>query len=299
MTSFKGVMTPVLTPLEEGGAIAHDAYAAHCRRMLEQGMHYVTPFGTTGEALSFSAGERMEALERLVDAGVPAARMMPGTGFCAITETAEVTRHAVGLGCAGVMTLPPFFYTQATEDGLFAYFDELIDRVGSPDLRICLYHIPQNAGVGFSPALAARLNRAFPGTVVAIKDSGGDWANTRALLDQAPGLAVFPGSEAFLAKGLAAGAAGCISATCNVNAPMIRAVYDMGAGSEGSDPEREMQRIRAAIQAAGLIPAMKWMLARALGEPRMGRLRAPLLPIGDARGEALLAELGPEFDPRG
>jgi 4-hydroxy-tetrahydrodipicolinate synthase len=297
MTSFKGVMTPALTPMEADGAIAHDAYAAHCRRMLEQGVHFVTPFGTTGEALSFSTGERMEALDRLIDAGLPADRLMPGTGFCSITDTVEVTRHAVGLGCAGVMTLPPFFYTQATEDGLAAYFDELIDRVGSAKLKICLYHIPQNTGIGFSPALAARLNEAHPDVVVAIKDSAGDWTNTQALLDQAPGLAVFPGSEAFLAKGMSAGAAGCISATCNVNAPMIRAVYEMGAGSEGSAPEREMQRIRTAIQAAGLIPAMKWMLARALGEPRMGRIRAPLLPLDDARGAALLAELGAEFDP--
>jgi 4-hydroxy-tetrahydrodipicolinate synthase len=297
MTSIKGVMTPVLTPMEADGAIAHDAYAAHCRRMLEQGLDYVTPFGTTGEALSFSARERMEALDRLIDAGIPAAKLMPGTGFCAITDTVEVTCHAVAHGVAGVMTLPPFFYTQATEDGLAAYFDELIDRVGSSDLKICLYHIPQNAGVGFSPALAARLNETHPATVVAIKDSAGDWSNTQALLDQAPGLAVFPGSEAFLAKGMSAGAAGCISATCNVNAPMIRAVYEMGAGAEGSGPEREMQRIRTAIQAAGLIPAMKWMLARALGEPRMGRIRAPLLALDDARGEALLADLGPDFDP--
>jgi 4-hydroxy-tetrahydrodipicolinate synthase len=297
MTSFKGVMTPALTPMEADGAIAHDAYAAHCRQMLEQGVHFVTPFGTTGEALSFSTGERMEALDRLIDAGLPADRLMPGTGFCSITDTVEVTRHAVGLGCAGVMTLPPFFYTQATEDGLAAYFDELIDRVGSAKLKICLYHIPQNTGIGFSPALAARLNEAHPDVVVAIKDSAGDWTNTQALLDQAPGLAVFPGSEAFLAKGMSAGAAGCISATCNVNAPMIRAVYEMGAGSEGLAPEREMQRIRTAIQAAGLIPAMKWMLARALGEPRMGRIRAPLLPLDDARGAALLAELGAEFDP--
>ncbi len=299
MTAFKGVMTPALTPMDADGAIAHDAYAAHCRRMLEQGVHFVTPFGTTGEAPSFSAAERMEALDRLIDGGIPADRLMPGTGFCAITETAAVTRHAVERGVAAVMTLPPFFYTQASEDGLAAYFAELIDRVGSSDLKICLYHIPQNAGVGFSPKLAARLNETHPATVVAIKDSAGDWANTEALLDQAPGLAVFPGSEAFLARGMSAGAAGCISATCNVNAPMIRAVYEMGAGAEGAPLEREMQRIRTAIQAAGLIPAMKWMLARALEEPAMARIRPPLLPLSDARGAALLEELGAEFDPLG
>lgn len=297
MTEFRGVMTPVLTPMEADGAIAHDAYAAHCRRMLDQGSHYIAPFGTTGEALSFSAAERMEALDRLVSAGLPPGRMMPGSGFTSITDTVEVTRHAAALGCAGVMTLPPFFYTQASEDGLVAYFDAVIGRVDAPGLKICLYHIPQNAGVGFSPALAARLNRAFPETVVAIKDSGGDWANTQALLSAAPGLAVFPGSEAFLAQGMAAGAAGCISATCNVNAPMIREVYEMGAGAEGAALEREMQRIRGLIQAAGLIPAMKWMLARALDDPRMGRVRPPLLPLDDARGAALTDALGPGFDP--
>ncbi|WP_050932175.1 dihydrodipicolinate synthase family protein, partial [Aestuariivita boseongensis] len=222
---FGGVISPILTPFHADGTIATRLFTEHAAYSLEAGVHYLSPFGTTGEAVAVGMSERMEMLERLVDAGLPAAQMMPGTGLCALPDTITLTRHAVDLGCAAAMVLPPYYYP-TSEDGLYTYFARLIDGVGSDELRVCLYHIPQMSGVAISPALTARLNEAFPDTVVAYKDSGGDWENTKAVIDAAPGVSVFPASEAHLIHGLDLGAAGCISATCNSNPSVIRAYYD-------------------------------------------------------------------------
>ena len=154
-------------------------------------------------------------------------KLMPGTGimFAGRCHRADAS-HAVDLGCGGVLMLPPFYYKAPSEEGLFRFFSEVIEDVGDDRLKVYLYHIPPVAQVGFSLPLIGRLIKAFPDTVVGLKDSSGDWSNTAAILEAYPGFEVFPGSEIFLLDGLRKGAAGCISATCNVSAAAIRNVYD-------------------------------------------------------------------------
>src|SRR6266851_3753681 len=90
---------------------------------------------------------------------------------------------AVRAGCAGVLMLPPFYYKGVSEDGLFRSFAEVIERVGDARLRVYLYHIPPVAQVGFTVKLVERLVTAYPRTVAGMKDSSGDWNNTKAMLD--------------------------------------------------------------------------------------------------------------------
>jgi 4-hydroxy-tetrahydrodipicolinate synthase len=297
MNRPQGIIAPILTPFEDDGGIARDLWISHAKWVLDQGAHYLSPFGTTGEALSVSLRERLQALEWLVEAGISPSRLMPGTGVTALLETVELTAHAVGLGCAGVMVLPSFFYTAAGDNGQERYFSELIEQVANPALRMILYHIPQNSGVPVSPTLTARLSDAFPDVVVAYKDSAGDWNNTAAVIAAAPKVAVFPSSEAQLTKGLASGAAGCISATVNLNAAAIRAVYDATlAGKDVTEADAAIKAFRKTIQDAGLIPAMKAVLAARSGDKRWLNLRAPHENATLANGEALLIALGGSAD---
>ena len=300
---FSGVISPILTPFHADGTIATRLYTEHAAYSLEAGIHYLSPFGTTGEAVAVGMSERMEMLERLVDAGIPAAQMMPGTGLCALPDTVILTRHAIDLGCAAAMVLPPFYYP-TSEDGLFEYYARLIDGVGSDALRVCLYHIPQMSGVALPPALTARLNAAYPEIVVAYKDSSGDWENTKAVIDAAPGVSVFPASETHLIHGLAAGAAGCISATCNSNPSVIRAYFDAKrAGDEETCASLEPGMIahREAVQKAGFVPALKSMFAEASGNDTWLHTRPPMDDADPAMGQALNRTLGwgyPAPDPR-
>jgi 4-hydroxy-tetrahydrodipicolinate synthase len=293
---FTGIITPVLTPFNDDGTIAEDLFFDHCRQVLHDGSDYISPFGTSGEALSISIAERMSLLGKIVATGVARpGQLMPGTGLCSLGDTLQLTRHAVDLHAAAVMTLPPFFYPDPGDDGLALYFARLIEKTASKALRICLYHIPQNAGVGISPSLAARLNEQYPDTVVAYKDSSGNWENTTAVLAQAPGISVFPASEIILPEAMKLGAGGCISASCNVNVAQIKKVFDLCEIGDWRGVEQEMPRltaIRNALQSAGLIPALKSIKAAQTGDKRWLNLRAPLLNADPAIGQQLIKIIG-------
>jgi 4-hydroxy-tetrahydrodipicolinate synthase len=292
---LQGVVTPLLTPYNDDLSVATDLYLDHARACLAAGAHYLAPFGTTSEATSHSVRERMQVLDLLVSSGVARAdQLMPGTGLCALEETLTLCRHAADLGCAAVMTLPPFFFVNASDEGLYRYFSLLIEGIGADAPRICLYHIPQLAGIGISPGLAARLNAAFPEVVVAYKDSSGAWDNTRAVIAAAPALSVFPGSESLMCDALRIGGAGCISASCNSNAAAIRALYDHAtAGHRAAEDAAQgpVDRHRQALQAAGLIPALKSLQAHSTGDRRWLTLRPPLQDADPALGADLAATL--------
>ncbi|MYB35215.1 MAG: dihydrodipicolinate synthase family protein [Gammaproteobacteria bacterium] len=292
---MKGIVCPVLTPFNNDLSFNGDLYLQHARDMLDSGIHFISPFGTTGEALSMSVGERMSAVDCLVDGGIEPLRIMPGAGLCNLPETLQLVRHAVNRGCLAVMLLPPFYYKNATDEGQFTYFARLIDSLNSPHLRICLYHIPPMAGMGFSPELTKKLSVAFPETVVAYKDSSGQIEHTLNIRSAAPSISVFPGSEFYLKRGLEIGCAGCISATCNINARAICDVYDMFSGDRQGDLEKrnaEILGLRRKVDAYSPIAVMKGYLSHKWQEERWRNVRPPLLPATDREIASLLREIG-------
>src|SRR5256712_8910095 len=193
-----GVLAPVLTPFKDDLAPDSQRFIAHCKWLLSQNCGLAV-FGTNSEANSLSLQERLNLLDELVAAGVDPARMMPGTGCCSIMETVKLTNQAVGNGCAGVLMLPPFYYKDVNEEGLYRYFSEVVQRVGDARLKIYLYHIPPVAIIGITPKLVARLLKAYPNAIAGLKDSSGDWNNTKTFLDAfaRDRFDVFVGSESF------------------------------------------------------------------------------------------------------
>jgi len=295
-----GVITPILTPFNNDLSLAPDLYVSHAHWLLDQGINYISPFGTTGEALSVSLKERMEALDILIKGGIDPSVLMPGTGLCNLEETKTLCLHAMDHGCAAVMTLPPFFYKNASDDGLYAYFVQLIETINRDDLKICMYHIPPLAGIGFTPELAGRLASNFPDIVVAYKDSSGDFENTKKVIEAAPGIAVFPGSETFLRDGMDNGGAGCISATCNVNPAGVRNVFDVRTGAKEGDLDHlndEMKTFRKNVEGYVPIPAMKGLLAEKRGDSRWRNVRPPILPAREKDTRELIKKLGDMLRP--
>lgn len=288
---FGGVIAPILTPFDEHGQADPARYLAHAKWLLDDGCTGLAPFGTTGEATSLGFDERRRLLEALVDGGVDPDKLLVGVGTPSLPDTVELCRHALGLACGGVMLLPPYFYKVASDEGLFRYVAELIERIGDTRLKIYLYHIPPVAVVGWSVALVGRLIEAFPDTVVGLKDSSGDWANTQALLDAYPGFRVFPGSEVFLLQGLRAGGAGCITATGNVNPAAIRKVFDNWQSAQADDLQGDITAVRQTIQARPMIPTLKAIVGHYRGDPGWTRVRPPFLPLPEAEARAAVDEL--------
>jgi 4-hydroxy-tetrahydrodipicolinate synthase len=290
---FAGVIAPVLTPFGDDGAPDAERFVDHCQWLMQQGCTGLAPFGTTSEGNSLGLDERMELLDELIDSGIDPAVLMPGTGACSLADAIVLTKQAVELGCGGVLMLPPFYYKAPSEDGLFRFFADVIEGVEDERLKIYLYHIPPVAQVGFSLPLIGRLIEAFPQTVVGLKDSSGDWSNTAAILAAYPNFEVFPGSEVFLLDGLKHGAAGCISATCNVSAGAIRNVYEKRNTADAEQLQARITALRKAIQAFPMIPALKALIAHYRQDPGWAKVRPPFVelpPVEAERAVRTLAE---------
>jgi 4-hydroxy-tetrahydrodipicolinate synthase len=288
----RGVLSPVVTPFTSDLRPDAARLARHCRWLLDNDVGLAV-FGTNSEANSLTVPEKRTLLDALVDAGVPASRMMPGTGTCALPDTVELTRHAVAHGCGGVLMLPPFYYKGVPDDGLFASFAEVIERVGDARLRIYLYHIPPVSQVPISLALIDRLLGRYPGIVAGIKDSSGDWNNTRAMLEQFQprGFDVFAGSETFLLATLRAGGAGCISATANVNPAAIAALGRDWQQPDADVRQAALDRVRAAFQRYPMIPALKAAVAHFSADPSWTTVRPPLVELSAGQARELLQTL--------
>lgn len=288
-----GVIAPNLTPFEDDLSIAKDLYLDNVHRLIEDGCAALAPFGTTGEAASVSTVERVALLDHLTRNGIDPARLIPGTGLTNLPETVDLTRKVTDMGCAGAMILPPFYYKGVSDDGLYDYFARLIDGVGRDDLAIYLYHIPQVSGVGLSIDLVQRLKTAFPAQIVGIKDSSGDWENTKALF-QIDGLTVYPGSELPLFEALELGGQGCITATANVNTSGIAEVvrlYRAGKTDQARSAFDAVHKLRLIVQEYAPIPAQKRLLALRSGDARWGNVRPPLEPLNESKGRELADRL--------
>jgi len=290
--TFRGVLAPALTPFTADLEPDRPAFVGFCNWLLEQGANGLAVFGTTSEANSLSQRERMSLLEHVVEKGIPAGKLMPGTGAANLPDAIELTKHALELGAGGVLVLPPFYYKNMPEDGIYAYYSAIIDRVARKDLKLYLYHIPQMSGVAITPTLIARLRKAYGGIIAGLKDSSGVWDNVAMLLKEFPEMAIFPASEKFLLPALKLGAAGCISATANYQVGNIRKLIDTPDGEARTKLDGEVGTIRSVFEAYPLVPALKAAIAAKLNNPNWRIVRPPFAPLPEEKRRDLLTALG-------
>jgi 4-hydroxy-tetrahydrodipicolinate synthase len=283
-----GLWCATLTPVDGEGRIDNARFAAHAHSLFAQGVEGIAPFGTTGEGQSFSVDERRAGLEGLLAAGVPGGRIVAGTGCASLSETIALSRHAANAGCIACLVLPPFFWKDVTDDGLFAWYARLIEGVADPRLRVFLYHLPQVSAVPLSVDLVARLAAAFPGVVAGIKDSEGNWENTQALLARVPQLTVVIGHEPHLPRLMRAGGAGTICGVSNVYPGLVRALLSPGVTAQ--DEERIAQFIEIAFTQP-FLAGFKSMVADRTGDPGWRNVRPPLMALTEAQRGALRSAL--------
>ena len=294
---IKGLIAPILTPFDKQLKLDQKMYNDLAKDLLNNGCSGLAPFGTTGEALSVGNDERMHALEGLIKSGIDPDILIPGTGLCNLPDTIKLTKHAIDMGCHGVMTLPPFYFKGMTDDGLFEYFEKLIEGVNTNKLKIYLYHIPQVCGVGLSIDLVQKLKSSFPETIVGIKDSSGVWENTEALL-KIKDLIVYPGAELPVIEAIKLGAPGCISATANLNSKDIASVIDLCHSKNWDEAEKlqkKVKSVRLLFQDYAPIPAQKALLAIQTKNPMWNNLRPPFQQISKEKSAELANTLRNEF----
>lgn len=300
----RGVYCAALTPVDADLRPDTARFVEHCRGLVRDGCSGVALLGTTGEANSFSTGERKALLEAALEGGLAPHQLLPGTGVAALTETVELTRHAVSLGVSTVVMLPPFYYKDVTEDGLFAAYAETIERVGDARLRVVLYHIPQVSSIPIPFGLIERLRERYPRTVVGIKDSAGQLEHMLATIERFPGFAVLAGADPLMLPLLRRGGAGAITATTNLVAADLAFVYrhhaDPARAAEVEAAQARVVAMRTLASSYAQMASLKALLAARTGHDGWRRLRPPLVALEasqaqdlQARYEALSASLRP------
>ncbi|MEQ9556977.1 MAG: dihydrodipicolinate synthase family protein [Rhodospirillales bacterium] len=289
-----GVYAAVLTPQLADLSPDHARLAAHAKWLLANGCDGLGILGTTGEANSFSVAERLEILDKLAENGVPTQGMMPGTGCCAIPDTVEITKKALEIGAGSVLMLPPFYYKNQSDEGLFAAYSEVIQRIGDDRLKICVYHFPQMSNVPISMNLIGMLRKAYPNTVVGMKDSSGVLENMLTATREFPGFCVFSGADDLMLPVLREGGAGCITACANIASDLAQAVYSeyRTNGDDGNieDLQKPLAAVRKIISGYPLIPSLKAMVARHTGDNAWANMRPPVLPMDAAMTQRLYQE---------
>lgn len=279
---YGGVNAAAITPMRDDLSVDLDRLAAHCRWLLANGCDNLGVLGTTGEANSLGLSERMAILDGLAERGIPGRRMLPGTGTPAIPDTVLLTKKAVELGARGVLVLPPFFYKNPSEDGLAAYYSEVIERTAG-EAKIYFYHFPAQSAVPITLSLIERLLKAYPTVIKGLKDSSGDFENTKSYVDHfaKDGFEVYCGDDGALRKLLQAGGAGCITAAANVGSAVSAEVYRNWNGPAGDVAQTTLSAIRSAIAPAGSITGVKALVARNTGDRSWLNMRPPHRPLSD------------------
>ncbi len=290
---LSGVWSAAVTPLNDDLTVNLDAMVGHHKWLLANGCDGIAVLGTTGEANSFSVRERLGVIEAAANSGIAKEKLLIGTGCCAPTDTIELTRAALDAGLTQVLMLPPFYYKGVSDDGLYASFDHVIQKLADERLRIVVYDFPLMTGLEISVDLLVRLNSAYPDTVVGVKDSSGNWPAMQAVAEAMPGYRTFAGTEQYLLAVLGVGGAGCITATGNATSNLCQAVYSAYVAGDMAAAEAAQETATATrlmLQAHGAVPAMKELMAQNSGNPAWRNMRPPLMPLSADGAAALLKD---------
>lgn len=278
-----GVYAASLTPVKEDFSIDFEEFSSHGKHLLENGCNGLVIFGTTGEATSFSTVERKKALEKLLEEDLPANSILLGTGTSSMTETIDLTRHAISLGVNNILMLPPYYYKAVNTSSLFHYFEEIIRGVNSPLLRLFLYHIPQISGVPISHDLINLLVKKYGKLIAGVKDSSGDWNNMKSLNNMFSGLRIFPGSEKFLLKMTEIGGPGCISSSTNITHRLAAKVWAMRNDTEAQKLQDKLSIMRVQLENFPMIAILKYYRYKISGNPAWLNIRPPLEALSESQ----------------
>lgn len=269
------ILTPVTRELRPDvrrlAAFARDLFAA--------GVDGLTLFGTTGEGPEFGLRDRIETVEALMAEGVSPGVIFVSAGALAIDDAITLARHSAEVGVAGCLLMPPcMFRGGITDDGVFEYYRQVIERVDHPDLRLYLYNFPDICGVEISPRLVRRLVEKYPGIIAGVKDSGGNPELTRDYILGFAGLKIFTGNEIDVPELNPLGLAGTVCGLANVMPALMRRVVDARNGYEGRPLVAALRDADAILSRFPFIPSAKAVVADQLQDPEWLRLVPPMTP---------------------
>jgi 4-hydroxy-tetrahydrodipicolinate synthase len=218
----------------------------------------------------------------LLAGGIENGKLYAGVTATTTADAIEQSRLALDFGARGLLLAPPFYFKGPDDEGLFAWFSDVIDGIGADARGIVLYHIPGQTAVPLSVALVDRLKRAFPGVVAGVKDSSGDGATAEAFLAAHGELAILVGDERQLAGAMRKGAQGSICGLANIGPRLLRDVIH-----EAKDNPLVVPLVDLVVSYP-VMPAVKALVAHIHGDGEYARMRAPLSDLPQKERAALI-----------
>ena len=282
----KAVYSAVLTPFNKDLSIDKKLFISHCEFLLKNNIS-LAPLGTTGEANSVSVSEKIDLIKTIGSSDLPKEKIIIGTGNTSFVDAALLTKTAVENKIYSVLLLPPFYYKNVSDEGVYQYYKQIINTVKSKNLRVFLYNIPQVSGVTISIDLVNRLKKEFSDTITGIKDSSGNFENTKKY-KEIKNFVVYPGSEKFLYDGLHIGCSGCISATTNVNIEAAKLINSFDKSEEESINKR-IKAVRDIFEKYPVIAALK--ATKIKEDSNWSNIRPPLVALSDQQKSNLAKDL--------
>ncbi len=290
-----GVYTAAITPLTQQYSPDRESFLSYLHFLASRGNHGALLFGTTGEGPSFSAAERNILLKAAAEVKqtYPHFRLLAGTGAPSLEDAIQLTRMAFEHGFEGVVTLPPYYFRKASDDGLFNWFNQLIQQAVPEGQYLFGYHIPGQAGIGLSLDLLARLKDAHPKKFAGIKDSSGDPDHAVALGSRfQEDLLVLNGNDGLALHALEHHAGGAITAMANLFSPILRETWDIYWQNKDAVEAQHLLNERRDVldRYAPFPPILKALLHRLHGFPKWP-VKPPLENAPDALVEKAIADL--------
>jgi 4-hydroxy-tetrahydrodipicolinate synthase len=292
---LSGIYAASITPLNSDSSIELDKIPEYLEFLMKRGCHGALLLGTTGEGPSFSVEERLEIFRAAIKIReiFPAFRLLAGTGTPSLEETALLTKSAFDLGFEGAVVLPPYYFHQATDDGIFTWFQQLIQRAVPKDGYLLGYHIPAQSGVPIPLSVVTKLREVYPNRFAGFKDSTKDADYTfevGKILDKE--ILALTGNDIHLSQVLNLGGSGCITALSNLHSPILRNIWDAHQNGEETNvfqaSVNKKSEILSRYQPSA--PTIKVLISELHGLPPWG-VRLPLMPLPKEKIDQLLQEI--------
>lgn len=250
---------------------------AFIRHLFAEGVDGITIFGTTGEGPEFSVRDRMATLDALLSAGIEPRRIMVSIGALAFEDSVTLARHACGHGVYGCLLMTPCMYRGGiTDDGVFEFYRQVIERVARDDLRLFVYNFPDISGVTISLRMLRRLVEKYPGIVAGVKDSGGNPELTKQYILSFADMSIFTGNEIDLPELNPLGLTGTVCGLANIMPRFMRVLTDIRNSYDGRPLVEALREADAVLSRHSFIPSAKAIIADTMGDPQWLRLMPPM-----------------------
>lgn len=284
---LKGIIPPILTPMNPDESVNLEVLRQQIERMIEGGVHGLFVFGTNGEGYILNEKEKIEVLEAAIDQVKGRVPVYAGSGCISTADTVCMSRKAQELGADVLSIITPSFAV-ASQKELYNHYVEVAKHV---DIPIVLYNIPARTGNKLLPETVAKLARDVD-VIMGAKDSSGDWENLQAYItltrELDKGFKVLSGNDSLILPALKAGGAGGIAGCANVYPHVLASIYDLfkaGKLDEAQAAQDSIASFRAVFKYGNPNTVVKKAVGL-LGYP-VGDCRKPFNDLCDEGVEAL------------